>query len=260
MTVTSAVTTEPVTGLVLGADVGGSSIKIGVVHRASGEISGDTLQVPTPQPATPEAVVAAIKQAALGLGWSGPVGVAVPAVVKDGRTRSAANIDPSWIGADITSLCRTELHPDSVVINDADAAGVAEMLLGAGRGVAGTCLMLTLGTGIGSALFTQGVLVPNTEFGHLPMDGDSAEKQASASAKVRLELDYPAWAAVLQRYLVELLALTNPDVLVLGGGISKDADQWLHLLDLTADIRIAELRNDAGLVGAALAVPPSSGG
>jgi len=242
-------------GLALGADVGGSSIKIGVVDRNSGQVVGATVKVTTPKPATPEAVVGAIRAAAQRLEWTGPVGVAVPAVVRAGRTHSAANIDPSWIGTDIEALCRQELHPDSVVINDADAAGIAEVRLGAGRGVQGTCLLLTLGTGIGSALFTNGVLVANTELGHLRIDGDSAEKVASASAKVRDGLTYPAWAARLQHYLEYVTKVLTPDVIIFGGGISADADLWVPLLDLPVEIRVAQLRNDAGLVGAALAVP-----
>jgi len=246
---------DPRASLVLGADVGGSSIKLGLVDRVTGRIAGPTERVVTPRPATPEAVIGEIESAATRLGWTGPVGVAVPAVVRDGRTHSAANIDPSWIGADIAGLCRERLHVESVVINDADAAGIAELRLGAARGVSGTCLLLTLGTGIGSALFTGGVLVPNTEFGHILINNEIAEKRASAAAKVRDDIDYPTWAGRLQHYLAHMVALLSPDVLVLGGGISADADQWLPLLDLTTEIRIAELRNDAGLVGAALAVP-----
>jgi len=247
-----------------GVDVGGSGIKGAPVDLERGVLATERVRIRTPQPATPEAVcdvVAQVLQEADAP--DGPFGLTLPAVVTAGTARTAANIDPAWIGTDVTALVRERTGREAVVLNDADAAGLAEARYGAARGVAGTVLLLTLGTGIGSALLVDGTLVPNTELGHLELDGAVAEHRASDAARKREDLSWEAWAARLNAYLQHVDRLLWPDLVVLGGGVSKKADHWLHLLEVRPQVRTAQLRNDAGIVGAALlaaGAPAEAGG
>lgn len=256
----------------LGIDIGGSSIKAGLVDLERGRIIGKRVVVPTPQPATPETLTNAVRSAAADvlahkpgdtsalesgheapLTPAVPVGVAFPGVVKKGLVTFAFNLDDSWLGTNIEQTIGTALGHPCVFLNDADAAGIAEMTFGAGREWHDrTVLMLTLGTGIGSALFTRGRLVPFTELGHVEIGGEDAELSVSASAKVRLGLDYPTWAAKLSRYCRELEKLINPDAFIFGGGISQDQADWLHLLDIETPAVAAAMFNDSGIIGAAV--------
>jgi polyphosphate glucokinase len=239
---------------VLGVDVGGSSIKGGVVDVGSGELSGELLSVPTPQPATPQAMIPAIAQLAARLpATSGTAGLCFPSVVKRGRIRTAANIDPSWLGIDGAALVGEALRRPVVFLNDADAAGLAEMRWGAGRGVDGPVVMVTLGTGIGSALFIGGRLFPNTEFGHLEMRGMDAEKWASAQVRTALRLDFAAWCERVNEYLTRLNALLWPDVFIIGGAVTEHFAEFAPLLKSEAEIRVARFAGYAGIAGAALA-------
>jgi polyphosphate glucokinase len=239
---------------VLGVDVGGSSIKGGVVDVGSGELAGELLSIPTPQPSTPQAMIPVFAELAARLGAkTGPVGLCFPSVVKRGHIRTAANIDRSWIGIDGAALVGQALHRPVVFLNDADAAGLAEMRWGAGLGVDGPVVMITLGTGIGSALFIGGQLFPNTEFGHLEMRGMDAEKWASAHVRTALRLDFPAWSERVNEYLARLNALLWPDVFILGGAVTEHFAEFAPLLKSEAEIRVAHFGGQAGVVGAALA-------
>ncbi len=240
-------------GLGFGVDVGGSGIKGAPVDLEQGVLASERVRIVTPQPATPDAVCDVVAEVLEQAGApDGPFGLTLPAVVTAGTARTAANIDASWIGTDVAALVRERTGREAVVLNDADAAGLAEARYGAARGRSGTVLLLTLGTGIGSALLRDGVLVPNTELGHLELHGHVAETRASDAARKRDDLSFEAWAERLQAYVRHVDRLLWPDVVVLGGGVSKKADQFLHLLDVRPEVRIAELRNDAGIVGAAL--------
>ena len=242
-----------------GVDIGGSAIKAAVVDVRTGELTSARQSVSTPDPSTPEAVAAVVGSIVGEHGWTGPVGATFPAVIKNGIARSAANVDSSWIGTDVDTVFTRTTRCEVTVLNDADAAGLAELRFGAARDTRGGVIMLTFGTGIGSALFVDGVLVPNTELGHLELDGHDAEKQAAASVKDRQRLTWVEWAARVQRYLRHLEMLFTPDLFVVGGGVSKESDQWVPLLDLRTPVRPAELLNDAGIVGAALAAAQRRG-
>lgn len=241
--------------LILGIDIGGSGIKGAPVDLAKGAFAADRIRIPTPKKSTPKAVAEVVAQIAEGfaddLGPDSPVGVTIPAVVHHGVSRSAANIDESWIDADADALFTKVLGRPVVVMNDADAAGQAEMHFGAGRGRDGVVLMTTLGTGIGSALFLDGRLVPNTELGHLELDGKEAEHRAAASVREDKDLSWKDWAKRLQRYYRHLEDLFWPELFIVGGGVSKEADEFLPRLDLRTEIVPAQLRNDAGIIGAA---------
>ena len=239
----------------LGIDIGGSGIKGAIVDLRKGEFATDRLRIPTPQPATPEAVAAVVKQIAdhfaAELG-DGPIGITVPAVVTHGRTRSAANIDPAWVDAPAEDIFREALGRPITLVNDADAAGIAEVLWGAAKDHPGLVMVTTLGTGIGTAMIHKGTLVPNIELGHIEMFGKDAEPQAAASVKDREELSYETWATErLQPYYERLEFYTWPDLIVVGGGVSKASDKFLPLLKLKTPIVPAKLRNAAGIVGAA---------
>ncbi|MDR1998702.1 MAG: ROK family protein [Frankiaceae bacterium] len=237
----------------MGIDIGGSGIKGARVDSATGELRTDRLRFPTPRPATPAAVAAVVARIAAATGHDGPIGAAFPAVISRGIALSAANVDKSWIGADVDALLSTATRRPVTVLNDADAAGLAEVRFGAARGQGGVVIVLTFGTGIGSALFIDGRLVPNTELGHLELDGVEAESRAAASARDNERLSYKQWARRVQRYMSHVEALFAPDLFVVGGGISKEARDWVPRLKLRAPIRVAELLNNAGIVGAALA-------
>ena len=240
--------------LVLGIDVGGSSIKAGLVDVDSGRLSGQLIAAPTPAPATPPAVTQVIGALAAQLpGSAGRVGVAFPSVIKGGSAYTAANIDPSWIGTDGAALVWQALGQPVLFLNDADAAGIAEMRFGSGRGCGGTVIMLTFGTGIGSALFTGGRLFPNTELGHLQMSGLDAEKWASARVRTAEGLDFPAWVARVNEYLGVMHRLFWPDVFILGGAVSERFTEFAPLLQSPAELRPAHFAGQAGVVGAALA-------
>ncbi len=235
-----------------GVDIGGSGIKGCLVDLAQGVLVGERLRVETPQPSTPEAVYAVVAGIVDSFGWTGRIGVTYPGVMKRGVAHTAANMDKAWIGTDVDAGM-TALVPGTVeTINDADAAGLAEMRYGAGRDTRGVVLMLTFGTGIGSALFVDGHLVPNTEFGHIQVDGHDGEKKASAAAKDREDLSYPQWAKRVDRYLDVLENGLWPDLIIVGGGVSKKAHKWVPLLTTRTPVVPAQLQNDAGIVGAAL--------
>jgi polyphosphate glucokinase len=237
----------------LGIDIGGSGIKGAPVEVDSGLLTAERFRLPTPQPATPGAVADAVAAIVTHFKWKGRIGCTFPAVIKDGIAYSAANVDPSWIGTKGEQLFRQKTGRPVRLINDADAAGIAEMTFGAGKGQVGVVLMLTLGTGIGSALFIDGRLVPNTELGHLEMSGKPAERRASDRVRKRKRLSWQQWAARVDEYLHYLDSLFSPDFLIIGGGVSKKHDRFLPLLSLHVPTVAAQLLNDAGIVGAALA-------
>jgi polyphosphate glucokinase len=240
-----------------GVDVGGSGIKGCTVDLEAGKLHGERIRIPTPDPSKPDAVADVVKDIVDQFGWRGPVGVTLPAVIKRGVAYTAANIDKSWLGTNASELFgeRLGLAPaDVVVINDADAAGIAEISYGWPDDREGVVVLLTFGTGIGSAVFVDGKLVPNTEFGHLEVDGHDAETRAAASVKDDKGLSWSDWAQRVSRYIRGLEDLIWPDLIIAGGGVSKKADKWLPLLEVRTRVVPAELRNDAGIVGAAVAV------
>ena len=236
-----------------GIDIGGSGIKGALVDTTNGTLLTSRVRFDTPQPATPDAVTTFVARMVGESGWTGPVGATFPAIISHGVARSAANVDHSWIGADADALFTKATGAQVTVLNDADAAGLAEVRFGAARGVPGVVMVLTFGTGIGSALFVDGTLVPNTELGHVELDGHDAEHKAAASAKENEKLSYKQWAKRVQHYLAHIEALFTPDLFVVGGGVSKDSAKWVPLLDLRTPIKVAELLNNAGIVGAAMA-------
>jgi polyphosphate glucokinase len=238
----------------LGIDVGGSFVKAGVVDVATGQVLGETVSAPTPRPSTPERLAEVIAGLAARLPLAqGSVGVAFPSVVRQGIIRTAANIDHSWLGANGAAVVGRVLNRPVVFLNDADAAGVAEMRWGAGMDVAGTALMLTFGTGIGTALFANGRLFPNTELGHLELKGMDAEKYASAQVRTTLNLDFPAWIERVNVYLARMQALFWPDVIILGGAVSERYTEFAGLLKCDAELRPARFAGQAGVIGAAMA-------
>jgi polyphosphate glucokinase len=242
------------TALAIGIDIGGTGIKGAVVDTDSGELVSDRVKVATPRGGEPEAVVAEVAAMVERFGdrtGTVPIGVCFPAVVIDGRTMSAANVSRRWIGLEAEQLFAGALGREILFVNDADAAGVAELRFGAARGRDGLVLVTTLGTGIGTALLQDGILVPNTELGHLELDGRDAEKRASYAAKERSRLSWRRWARRLQRYYSHLEMLFSPALFVVGGGVSKHADEFLPLLRLRTPIVPAEHRNNAGILGAA---------
>ena len=238
---------------ILGIDIGGSGIKGAPVDLNHGILAAERLRIATPQPATPDAVADTVGRIIRHFNWTGPVGCGLPSVVQNGVARTAANIDSSWIGSDVRTLLSQRTGCPVTVINDADAAGIAEMRFGAGRGRNGTILMVTVGTGLGTALFRDGSLVPNTELGHLLLNGKVAEKYASAAAREDLGLSYKTWAKRLDLYLHQLQSLFWPDLFILGGGISKKHEKFFPFLTIETEFLPAVLRNQAGIVGAALA-------
>jgi polyphosphate glucokinase len=239
-----------------GVDIGGSGIKGSPVDIDGGVLAEERMRIPTPQPSTPESVADAVADIVEKFAWTGPVGVTLPCVVKHGVAHTAANVDKTWIGTDAQSLFAERLgrpRSEVVVLNDADAAGLAEMRSGAGACHGGLVVILTFGTGIGSAMFVGGKLIPNTELGHIEVDGQDAETQAAASIKDQLDLSYPEWAPRVTRYIQALENFLWPDLIIAGGGVSKKATKWLPLLDIRTPIVAAALKNDAGIVGAATA-------
>jgi polyphosphate glucokinase len=237
-----------------GVDIGGSGIKGSVVDLDAGKLALDRVRIPTPQPSKPDAVADVVAEIVGRFEWDGPIGITLPAVIKKGVALTAANIDKKWIGTDAAALFAERLNREPgevIVLNDADAAGMAEIRYGWPGDRTGVVVLLTFGTGIGSAVFLDGKLVPNTEFGHLEVDGHDAETRAAASVKDDEGLSWEAWAARVSRYIRALEDLISPDLVIAGGGVSKKADHWLPLLKVRTRVAAAELRNDAGIVGAA---------
>ena len=253
--------------LAVGVDVGGSGIKAAVVDVATGTLVSARLRVPTPQPSKPEAVVPVIVRIVKrALGDAAveargvPVGVTMPSVVIDGVTKSAANIDQGWIDYDLARHLQAPMAGPVYVLNDADAAGLAEMRFGAGVGERGVVFVLTLGTGLGSGMFNDGVLVPNTELGHMEIRGRDAERRSAAAARTRRGLSWKAWASDLDEHLHAIDKLFWPNLLILGGGVSKNADKFIPRLTVRPRVVPATLRNDAGIVGAAMAAAEAASG
>jgi polyphosphate glucokinase len=237
----------------LGIDIGGTGIKGAPVDVKTGELLAPRERILTPNPATPDAVAGVVGELFRHFDWTGPAGATFPAVIKDGVARTAANVDQGWIGTDASALFTKACGAPVTVLNDADAAGIAEMEFGVGKGRGGVVIMTTLGTGIGSALFVDGDLVPNTELGHVEVRGKDAEKRASEIVREREGLTWEKWAKRLDEYYAVLEALFSPDLIIVGGGVSKKADKFLPLLHTQAEIVAAQLQNEAGIVGAAIA-------
>jgi polyphosphate glucokinase len=239
--------------VIFGVDVGGSGIKGAPVDPVTGELTTKRHRVPTPQPSTPEAVAGTVGDIVRHFAWTGPIGVAVPAVVQEGVASTAANIDDAWIGTNARELLSAATGQAVRVLNDADAAGIAEVSYGVAAGVSGLIVLLTFGTGIGSAVVYNGRLIPNTELGHLEFKGIDAEDYAAARHVERDEMDLEVWSRRVGEYLRYLEKVLTPDLFVFGGGISKRFSQISSWLDLATPVVAAELRNNAGIVGAALA-------
>jgi len=237
----------------LGIDIGGTGIKGGLVDTDTGQLVTDRHRILTPHPATPQAVADVVGELATFFNWKEPAGATFPAVMKNGVACTAANVDPSWIGTDASNLFGDAVGAPVTVLNDADAAGVAEMEFGAGKGVGGVVIMVTLGTGIGSAVFLDGKLLPNTELGHLKMGKKDAEHIAADSVRDSEDLSWKQWAKRLDDYFQYLEALFSPDLVIVGGGVSKKSDKYLPLISTRVDIVPAQLLNEAGIVGAAVA-------
>lgn len=235
-----------------GIDIGGSGIKGARVDLTTGELASDRIKILTPQPATPEAVVAVIREIVEQAEWAGPFGCTFPGIVRHGVLHSAANMGEAWIGVHLEELVHDATGHQVAVLNDADAAGLAEARFGAARDRDGVVILTTLGTGIGTAVFVDGHLLPNSELGHLQMYGKSAEKRAAASVRQRKGLSWEEWAARLQEYYSHLEFLLSPDLIIIGGGVSRKSEKFLPMLDLQAEVIPAQLQNQAGIVGAAV--------
>ncbi|WP_026876902.1 polyphosphate--glucose phosphotransferase [Jiangella gansuensis] len=237
-----------------GIDIGGSGIKGAPVDLTRGEFAAERIRIDTPDESTPGNVIAVALEVLEQFGWTGPFGCTFPGIVHHGVIRSAANVDKSWIGVDLEKELTERTGQQATILNDADSAGVAEDRFGAAADVDGLVIVTTLGTGIGSAVLHNGVLLPNTEFGHLhlPHHHHEAEKYAAASVREDHDLSWEEWAERLQEFYAHLEFIFSPDLFVVGGGVSKKADKYLHLLDLATPIVPAGLRNDGGIIGAAL--------
>ncbi|GAA3375024.1 ROK family protein [Streptomyces sannanensis] len=246
---------------IFGVDIGGSGIKGAPVDVELGDLAEERHKVLTPHPATPDATAGAVAEVVSHFGWSGPIGITFPGVVTRRTVRTAANVDKAWIGVDAVRLLGDRLGGLPVtVLNDADAAGTAEMSFGAGRDRTGTVMLLTFGTGIGSALFRDGLLVPNTELGHLELGGHDAEKYASTKVKEDEGLNWSRWAHRVQKYLTHVEMLFSPELFIIGGGVSRKAEKFIPLIEgIRAEILPAELQNNAGIVGAAMAAKAAAG-
>jgi polyphosphate glucokinase len=251
--------------LAIGVDVGGSGIKAAVVDIDAGRFASERLRVVTPNPATPEAVIASIGRLvkrlakANGLGATTPVGVGLPGVAMDNTLMTAANIDAGWIGFPVVERMRKATARPVRIVNDADAAGIAEMRFGVGRDKTGVVIFLTLGTGVGSGVFVDGTLVPNTEFGQMEIRGRAAERRSAAAARIRRGLSWKAWSQDLDEHLHRIDELMWPTLMILGGGVSKRGDQFIPRLTVRCPVVAAELRNDAGIVGAAIVAVEGTG-
>lgn len=246
---------------ILGIDIGGTGIKGAPVNVETGELLGERFRVPTPHPALPNAVADVVDEIAKHFNYSGPAGITFPAIVKKGVVYSAANVDESWMGTDAGALFTNHLGGPVTVVNDADAAGIAEMQFGAGRGRKGVIILLTFGTGIGSAIFHDGRLLPNSEFGHLQIRGKDAEKRASEKTREDKDLGWQEWADRVSEFLNELEKLFSPDLFIIGGGVSKKADKFLPYLTSKTEVLVeaAQMRNEAGIIGAAYLAARANG-
>jgi len=248
----------------LGIDIGGTGIKGAPVNVETGELLAERLRIPTPQPALPNSVADVVEQIATHFNYKGPAGVTFPAVVKKGVIYTASNVDKSWIGANAGELFARHTGGPVSVVNDADAAGIAEMRFGAGKDRHGVVIMVTFGTGIGSAVFLDGKLLPNTEFGHLQIRGKDAEKRASEKVREDKNLSWKQWSKLVVEFLDKMELLFSPDLFIIGGGISKKADKFFPYLATKTEVIIvpAQMRNDAGIIGAAYlasqSAPPAS--
>ena len=240
---------------VLGIDIGGTGIKGALVYMPSGEILTDHLHLQTPHPATPGAVSAVLRKMVLHFQFNGPVGVGFPGVIRRGVVGTAVNLSPSWVGKNAEKLFHKATRLSCSVINDADAAGLAEIRYGAGKKEKGTVVLITLGTGIGSAVFFHGELIPNTELGHLPLHGKDAEKTASAKAREKHNWSWKKWSKKVRAYLLLVEKLINPDLIIVGGGVSRRAEKWLPRASQGIQTKVvpAKFYNEAGIVGAAMA-------
>ncbi len=243
------------TAHVVGIDIGGTGIKGAPVDLELGRLSGDRVRIPTPHPATPGAVADAVVKVLDQIGVPGPVGLTLPAVIRGGKVQTASNIDPAWMQTNVAELFAGATGRDVGVVNDADAAGIAEIRFGAGKGRKGIVVLVTLGTGIGSAVFSHGVLVPNTELGHLRLHREDAEDWAAESVREHDDLSWKKWAKRLQEYFERVELLLWPDLIIIGGGVSQSADKFLPHIELSTEIVPAQMFNDAGIVGAALFAP-----
>ena len=239
--------------MAVGIDVGGSSIKCALIDLRTGEFAGERFSTPTPAQDSTDALLQALTEVVSNVQGDHPVGLAFPSVIRHGVALTAANLNKAWIGKPLAELAAQRLQRPVVAINDADAAGLAELRYGAARGVGGTVLLLTLGTGIGSALFVNGQLVPNTEMGHVQVLGEEAEKRASGRAKVQGNLSWDAWARELNLVINEMHSLLWPDLIVLCGGITEEPEKFMDKLHCEARLCVGALRSEAGIVGAALA-------
>lgn len=238
---------------VLGIDVGGSGLKAAPVDTVSGVLLAERYREDTPQPASPKALIKVMERIVKHFDWKGSVGVGFPAVIRNGVAYSAANVDKAWIGTNGEAMLKEATGLENVFVNDADAAALAELSFGNCKGRMGTVLVITLGTGIGTALFRNGHLIPNLEFGHIEINGKDAEKIASARVRKDEDLKWPEWGGRVNNYLQRVEALISPDLIVIGGGVSKKADKFFPYLKLNAEVMPASLENDAGIVGAAMA-------
>ena len=235
----------------LGIDIGGSGIKAARVDVLSGQLTSERLRFETPHPATPQAVAETVAMLVKQIGWQGPIGCGFPAVICNGVAKSAANIDESWIDTDVAALLSEATGCPCTVLNDADAAGLAEMRFGCGRGRNGTVLFLTLGTGIGSALFYNGMLYPNSEFGHLRLKNGIAERYASAAVREHEDLSWKTWGKRLNKFFALVERIFSPELIIIGGGVSRKHEKFFPHIKVNAELLPAELRNQAGIIGAA---------
>jgi polyphosphate glucokinase len=235
-----------------GVDIGGTGIKGAPVDVDTGELTAERIRLETPHPSKPDAVAATVADVVRHFGWIGPIGCTFPAVVKNGVTLSAANVDHAWIGTDAAAVLAAAIGSRVTVHNDAAMAGVAEMRFGAGKDRDGVVVIVTLGTGIGTALFHDGARVPTTEFGHIEIHGEDAESTASDRARVEQNLSWKRWAKRVEVYLRHLENLLWPDLFIIGGGVSKRADKWLPMVETRTEVVPARLLNEAGIVGAAI--------
>lgn len=243
---------------ILGIDIGGTGIKGAPVNTETGELLGERFRIPTPQPALPNPVADVVGQIAAHFNYQGPTGITFPGIIKKGVVFSAANVDASWMHTDAAGLFSAHVGGEVSVVNDADAAGIAEMRFGAGRDRNGIVILLTLGTGIGSAIFLDGKLLPNSEFGHLKIRGKDAEKRASERVREEKNLSWKDWSVRFNEYLTELEHLFSPDLFIIGGGASKKADKFLPHLTSKTEVMIvpAQMQNNAGIIGAAYLARP----
>ena len=239
--------------LSLGIDIGGTGIKGALVNVKTGKLTKERFRIKTPHPAKPDAIAEVIEQIAKHFEYSGPTGITFPAIVKDGVIFSATNVDESWINFDAAKIFQRHLGCPVSLLNDADAAGIAEMRFGAGVARRGVVILLTFGTGIGSAIFSDGVLLPNSEFGQLKIRGKDIELRASERIREKRDISFKKWAGIVSEFLEELEKLFSPELFLIGGGISKKADKFLPYLKARrhVPIEVAKMQNDAGIIGAA---------